>query len=189
MKKSNRKHYPYIKPTNWRRAKISIDIMSEFITIFGYSFELVSINQGNPHIAVVDEIIPKNNNWDETLLRYYEILDKYAQEGRHADYTETALWKHEVDNLHPKTDMEIVKKRIMHLFNLYDSIKKRGFVRRPGDLIRLLYVKDLKPVVVLERGGRTSDTYYRINGMRRVILCKYFNIEKINCRLFKVAIS
>jgi len=118
----------------------------------------------------VDEVLRKSRNVIEEC--HIVFMGLYKQYGRNFDYKNTVYWKRFVDN---GIDKKKIEEKINGFFDLYDSIRKDGF---------LMHKKN--PVIVADLKGIMSDDfiekkwrYHRCNGTHRLAIAKVLGIEKI----------
>lgn len=165
--------------SKWSRTGITIDTMKDFCIIFNCTLKNVQLSEGSMKLVKLSDIIPMTMDWQETIWRYVGLL-KRIDSGTN-EFTDSAWWKHEVHN-----QTKDIQKRLKRFRDLYSSIKRDGFSYFQKNHIKLLDVRDMeryKP----ERGGRISYKYYRINGMKRVLICNYLGMESIPVKSYGVS--
>ena len=138
-------------------------------------------------VPVKDIIMTSYGTWrNDYLQQYVEILQKYDKDGRKGDYTGTKWWTQEWADA-PKNSKGQVKRRMTKFFNLYDSIRKRGFQRRTNNLPKLIDTSQLHISRDI-RGYRVSGKYYRLLGMKRLFIAYHLGIEEVWCRIINIRI-
>lgn len=144
-----------------------------------YNCTLNQIKLSEGYIAMVSlaDIIPSNADWCETIWLYSGLIKRI---NKGVPVTDSAWWKHEIKN--ETTD---ISKRFERFKKLYHSIKENGFNFRKRQHVKLLDISKIKRVHSL-KGGRISDKYYRINAMKRILICNFLNIRKIPCKVYGV---
>jgi len=134
----------------------------------------------------VSEIIDLSSpKWVETLQCYQAGLKAY-EEGK--DIRKSSLYEHEYRNA-PKEDKKNAKHRVKNFLALFDRIKTSGYQTSRQDAIRIMDISGMKkkpdPKFITTR---FSKKYFRLTGMKRLIICNYLGIKKIPVRVLKTKV-
>jgi hypothetical protein len=154
--------------------------MKDFKFIYACHLRQVQLSEGEVKQVAVKDIIPTTKDWRDTIWMYNGLMGRID---RDVTYIKSAWHKHEIHN-----QTKDIQKRFNRFKRLYKSIKNNGYELRKYKHIKLLDISKLKrknPV----KGGRINWKYYRINGMKRLLICNYLGIEKIRCRIYKVSLG
>lgn len=138
-------------------------------------------------MVAIDDIIIEYE-WNETLKEHSELIDKYKKVGRDADFTELDIYKREHDNAPEGMKNSFTQRRIDEFLSLYDSIKSNGYIKEDKRLVKLIYIGGLTRKKECEWKSRTSENYYRLNGARRIIICKLLGIKEIPASIINIKI-
>jgi hypothetical protein len=166
--------------SKWSRTGITPDILKDFFFMYKTNSRKVQFSEGERQLVDINKIIPQTKDWKDTIWMYKGLLGRID---RNVPYQKSAWHKHEIHNQVPD-----IQKRFNRFRELYKSIKKKGFIWQQRRHIKLLDVTKLRRKNPI-KGGRISYKYFRINGMRRILICKYLGIKKIPCRVYKVSIG
>ena len=152
--------------------------MKDFCNIFYTNFNKIRYSEGQKILVEIDKIIPANKDWNDTIQRYNDVFDKIEN---NENCNNSNWWKHE-----QKNDVKNIKKRFKKLKNIYKSIKKYGYKYENKNHIKLIDIRNLTKKNI--ENSRLSKYYYRINGMKRLLICNYLGINYIPVKVFKVKI-
>ena len=172
----------------WLKEKISAGTLKNLCYVYNVRAKQVKVLSRIARKVPISHIImEKHGDWVNDYLRQYEeILTQYDSIGRNGDFSNTGWWKEEWSNA-PKNNKKQVKTRMNRFFNLYDSIKKKGFKRQSNNLPKLIDVSSLQ-ISSNIRGYRISERYYRLLGMKRLFIAHYLGIESVWCRVLTIRI-
>ena len=163
--------------SKWRRCGITTDVMKDFCIMFGCKPAQIKLSEGQVITERLTDIIPKNHDWEETLWAYHGLMKRIDH---NTPYQSSAWHKKEVAN-----ETKDIPGRFNKFKILYFSIKKSGFAFKKRQHIKLLNVSNIKRVAP-DKGGRISQKYYRINGMKRLLICNYLGIQQIPVKIYGV---
>jgi len=169
------------------KQNIERNVMKAFLQMFRTDYPNVRVQKWEPnHIEISDlldlEAIPEE--WKE----HCELFTLYEKEGRKADFTQTYFWTREHQNAPAGIRNSFAQRRVDEVLGLYDSIKKSGYVKKSGNLMKVI---DIRPLTIKEEPkwrDRITKKYYRLQGKRRCIVCRFLKIEKIIVSVVKVRI-
>ncbi len=147
--------------------------------MYNCSLKSIQLSEGHTVHVSIRDIIPVNQDWQDTIWVYSGLI-KRINKGK--PYQGSAWHKHEVRN-----EVKKIQYRFERFKKLYNSIKGNGFKFMKRQHIKLLNVSSLE-LVNPKKGGRISDKYYRINGMKRVLICNFLNISRIPCKVYGVKV-
>jgi hypothetical protein len=151
--------------------------MKDFLYMYGCTLRQIKLSEGQTVWVRVQDIIPKNKDWQDTIWRYSGLIKRI---NKGVPYQGSAWHKHEIHN-----ETKRIQYRFDRFRKLYHSIKNDGFQFMKRQHIKLLNVSNIERKNP-ERGGRISYKYYRINGMKRVLICNFLNINRIPCKVYGV---
>jgi len=166
--------------SKWKRTRITQDVMKDFFYMYDCKPSQVEFSEGTIKMVELSEVIPENQDWAETIWRYNGLIKRI--EGPRDEYKDSAWWKHEQNN-----EVKDIQKRFTRFENLYYGIKKNGFKPKKINNVILLNIRDLKRKT-LPKGGRISYKYYRINAMKRILICNFLNIRRIPAKVYGVSL-
>lgn len=170
----------------WKKLNIDPGIMGSFKEVYGLNLDRVRVTEKVIAMVYVSDIADTDNPyWVELLEIYFIVLKRFEKSGRRVELSDTQLYKKDYSDA-PKGKKWQVERRFDRLYELFQSIKKHGYEKRPNKLLRLLDTRELKPRIL--KGSRISKKYYRLEGMRRCIICSYLGIKKIPVKLFKIKV-
>lgn len=161
----------------WRRTGITQDVMKNFFHMYACTPNQVKFSEGAIKTVQLREVIPDNDDWHKTIERYDDLLDRIEA---NQSYEGSAWEKHEIHN-----ETKDIRARFVRFENLYYSIKRNGFKPSKPHKVILLYIRDLKRRTPA-KGGRISYKYYRINSMKRILICNYLGMKEIPAKVFGV---
>jgi hypothetical protein len=151
--------------------------MKDFRYIYACHLRKIQLSEGETKQVPIEDIIPATKDWKDTIWMYRGLMKRID---RGVGYQKSAWHKNEIHN-----QTKDIQKRFNRFKKLYRSIRKNGFELRKYKHIKLLDIRKLKPKNPL-KGGRINWKYYRINGMKRILICKYLGIKKIPCKVYHV---
>jgi len=172
----------------WIKHNVDYNILKNFCHVFNHKHRQIKVTNRIFRIVPVDDILVSELDGIKYKMYdlYKEVMDIYIEKGTKYDYTKTRLWEYEW-SIAPKNNKAQVEKRFISFFNLFDSIRKKGYKKRSNGMVRLLDIEG-KPRSLPVSGERFSEKYYRISGMKRCIISKYLGIKNIPCRILEIKV-
>ena len=167
--------------------KIDRSVLKSLLSLFKTSHDKVKVTVSNISTVKIKDIM----NFDaecnsEIYNEYKEVFDLYGSGV--VDLKDTALWKREVANAPSGKKTIIPERRFKDILELYNSIKNTGFVKKSGNMVKLLYIGSLSRKNEVKYPDRVTTNYYRLSGKRRILICKYLGIEEIPVYVSKVKV-
>jgi hypothetical protein len=170
----------YLIKVNIERA-----VMKAFLQMFDTNYQNVRVQKWEPNTVVLSDLMDDESCATE-LKEHFELFSLYA-DGRN-EFKKTAWWKREYENAPKGQRNSFAQRRLDELMGLYGSIRKNGYVKKSGNLMKVIDIRNLNRKIEPEWKDRVTGKYYRLDGKRRCIICKYLEIEKIIVSVIKVRI-
>lgn len=169
------------------KQNIERNVMKAFLQMFQTDYPNVRIQKWEPNHIELDDLLDLNTVKDE-WKEHCELFHYYEKHGRGADFTGTNWWKREHNVAPVGIRNSFTQRRLDEILGLYDSIKKSGYVKKSGNLMKVL---DIRPLTIKEEPkwkDRITAKYYRLNGKRRCLVCHFLKIKSIIVSVVKVKI-
>jgi len=168
-------------------CNIERSVMKAFLQMFQTDYKNVRVQTNNPSRVKVDELFD-HEEWADMLRIHYELIDRYERDGREANYMDLEFWKIEHANAPKGIKNSFTQRRVDEFLSLYKSIKKKGYYKEDKKLIKAIWIEGFEIKEEPKWRSRITEKYYRLNGKRRIICCKYLGIEEIPISLIKVKV-
>jgi len=168
-------------------CNIERNVMKSFLHLFNTDYPNIRVQTNNVRRVKVDELI-NEEAWKDLLREHFELLDRFEESGLKGNFDDLDYWKTEYCNAPKGIKNSFVFRRINELYSLYKSIKDKGYIQEKKKLVKAIWIENLIRRRKIKYGSRVTEKYYRLNGVRRLIICKYRNIEEIPISLIKVKV-
>jgi len=168
-------------------CNIERSVMKAFLQMYDTNYQNVRVQANNITKLKIDDLID-HADWKETLREHFELMDKYERDGKKVNYEDLDFYKREHTNAPEGMKNSFTQRRIDEFLTLYKNIKKNGYAHEEGKLVKVIHTGNLTTKKKPEWRSRISKEYYRLNGKRRLIICKYLGIEEIPVSLVRVRI-
>jgi len=168
-------------------CNIERSVMKAFLQMYQTDYPNVRVQTNNVSTVKVDDLIDYAD-WEETLREHYELLDRYERDGKRANYEDLDFYKREHSNAPADMKNSFTQRRIDEFLLLYRSIREYGYFKEDKKLVKAIWIKDLEIKEEPIWRSRVTENYYRLNGARRLIVCKYRGIEEIPISLIRVKV-
>lgn len=166
---------------------IERNVLKSFLHLFDTNYQNIRVQSNNVSTVNIDELVDEEA-WKDLLREHFEVLDIFKENGREADYSNTDYYKREYANAPNGQQNNFTLRRIDELYSLYKSIRDNGYVKESKRLIKALWIKDLERKREVKYTQRITEKYYRLNGVRRLVICKYLGISEIPISLIKIKV-
>lgn len=161
--------------------------MKAFLKMFQTDYKNVRVQTNNVSRVKVGDLID-HEVWIETLREHFELIDRYERDGRKANCMDLDFWKREHENAPSGQKNSFTQRRVDEFLSLYRSIKNSGYYKEDKRLVKAIWIRDIPIKEEPKWKSRVTEKYYRLNGARRLIVCKYLGIEEIPISLIKIKI-